>query len=243
MNTHNDDFSLGAMVKYAVTERLKNVRTSMPGIIVAFDASTQRAEIQPTVSRVLSSGETAPFTRLINCPLAFDRTQDFCITRPIKVGDECLIFVADRSIEDWLISGKVTAPSRIRFHHVKDAYFLPLSTSTQSVISDYDPDNMVLKTISGDLTISLKPSSELEIISATDVNVVSPNILLDGDVHITGDLQNDGNATVSGNVTVGGDATISGISTASDHLSGGKSGLTHTHGGVLSGGSMTAPPT
>lgn len=65
----------------------------------------------------------------------------------------------------------------------------------------------------------------VRVVSPTAVRVEAPNITLDGDVHITGAVQGDQGADFAQ------DVTGQGVSLHN-----------HTHGGVQSGGSNTAPP-
>jgi phage baseplate assembly protein gpV len=75
-------------------------------------------------------------------------------------------------------------------------------------------------------TVTINADGSVTVISNT-INITAPLLNMLGNVNIVGDVNIDGNTVMSG------------TSTASDHLSSGKSGKSHTHTGVHGG---TSPP-
>lgn len=59
----------------AVNAMLCNVHTSLPGIVVDYDGSTNKATIQPALNKNFTSGEM-PMPILENVPILFPKT--FC---------------------------------------------------------------------------------------------------------------------------------------------------------------------
>ena len=45
------DKELSDMIRDAVREELMNTRVSLPGVITSYDASKQRAEVQPLIKK------------------------------------------------------------------------------------------------------------------------------------------------------------------------------------------------
>jgi phage baseplate assembly protein V len=92
------------------------------------------------------------------------------------------------------------------------------------------PGEVALYTDQGDYVL-LKRGRIVEIKAGTKVRVDAPLVECTGDLSVAGNLTVSGNANVSGTVTG-----------TTDVIGGGKALKTHTHGGVMSGGAVTGPP-
>lgn len=183
----NRQASLNTIIDDSIESRLRELHTCTPGIIENFDTTTMRAEIQPTIKRVLINGELKDMPKLINCPLGILRFGGFSFTVPIKAGDECMIHFTERSLDAWIQFGDIRQPKDIRMHHESDAYFLPVHTSEKNKVIDYDADNVVLRNNLNDQKITLFASGDITIDStggATTINANQVEINSDGDTTI-----------------------------------------------------------
>lgn len=212
--------TLTTIVSDAITNRLKNLHTCLPGIIQSFNSETGLAQIQPAIKRLLVTGEEIELPRLINCPIGIMRTANYSITFPVAKNDECMIHFTERSLDTWIKFGEVRKPNDLRMHAISDAYFIPAYTSQKQVVSEYDTNNLVMR--------SADNATKIVIDRTGIVTIDAVSAVLNADV------------TINGNVDINGDQTITGTSEATDHISNGKSGASHNHTGD-SGGTTSAP--
>ena len=235
--------TLAANINKGVDSKLKDVHTSMPGIIETFDPVNQLASIQPAIKRIFKTtdGEQEFLTPtslpiLINVPVQYPRGGGFSLTFPVKKGDECLLVFCERSIDNWHQVGGVQPPGARRFHSLSDATaFVGISSLTNKV-PNYDNTNVQLKKDDGSVSITLKDNGDMDIIAngnlqgtiggtvtldvTGNTSITSPVMTLTGNVNIVGDLD------VTGATTLSADVTSNGIDISDTH--------THT-------GSPTAP--
>ncbi|MCH8821326.1 hypothetical protein IID23_02260 [Patescibacteria group bacterium] len=247
MSSADPDSRIGTfeqLISIAITNRLKEVHTCLPGFIVSFNASSQLAEVQPAIKRLLIGDRIISIPKLINVPVVLVKAGDFTITLPITAGDECLLFFSERSIDTWIDFGEERKPNDIRMHDYSDCFALPCSTSKPSATTSFSTTDLEIRNLAGDTSIILKEDKNIEVNTPVKVTITAPNTLIDGNLEVTGTTKLDDTLEVDGVSTLNADLGITGTSTATvDHLSAGKSGASHTHGGVTSGGSQTAPPT
>jgi hypothetical protein len=214
--------TLASNIKQGVESRLKDLHTSMPGIIESFDADTQLASIQPAIRRIFITrdGDTEILTPsdlpiLINVPVIFPRGGGFSLTFPVKKGDECLLNFCERSIDNWHETGKVKKPGARRFHSLSDATAFVGLSSLPNKIPNYDATNTEIKKDDGTVSIKLKENSDLDIIAegnmnatiTKDVNISCTNIKVDATS--TAEV-NCPESTFNGNLTVNGNISFTG---------------------------------
>lgn len=193
--------NLAANIKQGVDAHLKDVHTSMPGIIETFNAATQIASVQPAIKRIfkLNDGEQEILTPtalpiLINVPVQFPRGGGFSLTFPVKKGDECLLVFCERSIDNWHKFGGIKKPGAKRFHSLSDATAFVGLSSLVNKVPNYDPINTELKKDDGTVSISLNNNnsmsiyadSDVIITSGTTVDITAPLITITGNLEITG---------------------------------------------------------
>jgi hypothetical protein len=229
----SDIATLSSLIKQGFKEGVKNLHTSIPGIIQSFDPVRQLANVQPAIRRIFISRESeesiltpSPLPLLINVPVIFPRGGGFSLTFPVKSGDECLLVFCERSIDNWHQYGGVKDPIARRFHDLSDATAFVGLSSMPNKVPEYNGEDTELKSDDGSVvfTIRLDGTSTLKAISS--VTIDSP------ETTITGNLTVDGNALMKSDLTV----SASTILTSNITSNGMNIGDTHTHSG-----SPTAP--
>lgn len=113
--------SLPDAVRLAILSQLNNIHTALPGQIVSYDYTTQKATIQPTVSKAWTDGTSTVMPILNSVPVIFPQAGGASLTFPVNVGDPCLILCCERSIDEWLASGNVGKPADPRKFALSDA--------------------------------------------------------------------------------------------------------------------------
>jgi len=120
----SEEISNAENIKIGVRTALLGVRTSVPGIIEAFDPATQLASVKPAITSVfIIDGEVknVELPLLINVQVSFPKSGGFVQTMPVKKGDECVIMVYDRDITRWYENGGVQPPNTLRTHDMSGA--------------------------------------------------------------------------------------------------------------------------
>lgn len=246
--------TLASNIKQGVDNRIKDLHTSMPGIVQSFDAVTQLASIQPAIRRVFITrdGETetleaANLPQLINVPVIFPRGGGFSFTFPVAAGDECLLVFCERSIDYWHQFGTVREPGARRFHDLSDATAFVGLSSVPNKIPNYDPINTVLKkdddtvfvALNADGSLHLNATDNIHATSASDIIATCQNVTATAAGNATVNaptIQLNGNTTIDGTLTVTGVASAPTLSATTSLTVAGKEMSNHTHIG-----SPTAP--
>lgn len=224
------------------------MRVSIPGIIQSFDPDAVTAVIQPAIKGVERDASGAEVSvnlpLLVDVPVVFPRGGGCTLTFPVKEGDECLVIFADRCIDFWWQSGGIQEPVDGRMHDLSDAFCIVGPQSQAKKIGGISTTAAQLRTDDG--------AAFIELAAGHDVTVKTPGKLTasaDGGTEITSpEIILNGNVTINGNLSQGmgdsgGTATIHGpVTVTNDVTAGGKSLMTHTHGGVEHGNDSTGEP-
>ena len=254
--------TLASVIKQGIDAKLKDLHTSIPGIIETFDPVNQLASIQPAIKRVfVTRGEEdidvltpSDLPILINVPVVFPRGGGFSLTFPVKKGDECLIVFCERSIDNWHRTGGVELPGARRFHSLSDATaFVGISSLTNKV-PNYSATDTQIKKDDGSVSISLKEDKTLDIYSEGNISIVSDADIIATCVNIdvTATTQADLTAPIirlNGNTTVDGTLDVTGVTTAptvvatSSLTIDGKEMKDHNHAGSPTAPSGAVSPT
>ncbi|HHT1170873.1 TPA: Gp138 family membrane-puncturing spike protein [Klebsiella michiganensis] len=216
------------------------MRVSIPGIIQSFDPDAVTAVIQPAIKGIEHDASGAEVSvnlpLLVDVPVIFPRGGGCTLTFPVKEGDECLVIFADRCIDFWWQSGGIQEPVDGRMHDLSDAFCIVGPQSQAKKISGISTTTAQLRTDDGTAFIEVAAGGDITATTAGNATINAPEIVLNGNVTINGNLsqgmgESGGTATMHGPVTVTNDVTA-----------GGKSLMTHTHGGVEHGNDSTGEP-
>ncbi len=200
--------SLPLMVQTGIKSAIKELHTSIPGIIQEFDPVTQFAKVDIAIKRIKASdGSEVQINPIVNVPVYFQRSGGFEITFPILKGTECWVHFSERSLDNWKRFGEIRRPIDLRFHDYQDAFAVPCVTSQKNKIESFDNENVVIKNKNGDntSTITMKQTGE------TEVKVVGASKT------VTLTLNTDGTITVGAeSVTFSGDINAANINVTGD---------------------------
>ena len=174
-----------------------DINTSYPARIVSFDAITQTATVKLVIERFFSDLDNKyvviPTEELVDVPCHFPRGGGYSITMPVKVGDECLVFFAQRGIDHWLYEGKEEtggllgrpSPQHKRRYDRSNALaligFSAGILESISTIADFNIDAIEIRNADRTQRISLDITSK-DISIVTDTNL---NATLGGDLTAT----------------------------------------------------------
>ncbi|MEF2369332.1 Gp138 family membrane-puncturing spike protein [Klebsiella oxytoca] len=239
----SDKTRSGALAEVLASERKttsEQLRVALPGIIQSFDPDTVTAVVQPAIRYIERDNDgnkaTKDYPLLVDVPVVFPRGGGCTLTFPVSEGDECLVIFADRCIDFWWQSGGVQEPVDGRMHDLSDAFCIVGPQSQAKKISGISTTSAQLRTDDGTAFIEVAAGGDITATTTGNATINAPEIILNGNVTINGNLsqgmgEGGGTATMRGPVTVTNDVTA-----------GGKSLMTHTHGGVEHGNDSTGEP-
>lgn len=168
-----------------------DLRCASPGIIVSFDANTQTAEIQLTVTERIKidgveSVEKVPI--LPDVPIIIPQIKGYSLTFPIEPGDECLVIFSDTCFDAWFQSGGIQNQMSLRRHDLSDGFAIVGVKSQPNVIPNYSTSSVQLRNNVGTNFFELSASSARMVfgsseikLSSSGVDITGPNININAD--------------------------------------------------------------
>lgn len=193
--------SLETAIQTGIDSSLKDLHTCLPGEVISFNPAEQTADIQPSIKRLLN-GKLVNLPVLKAVPIRYQRSSDFSITFPLVVGDHVLLIFCERSIDTWLEQGGIKGPDDIRRHSLSDAFALPMMYGQPDKITDFDADNLEIKS-SGGTSVKLTPSGNIElngnsdfVTAFTDMKVAFDQLVSDFNLHTHGGVQSGASSTL-----------------------------------------------
>lgn len=157
--------------------RTQNIglRVACPGIIRSFDPDEQTVTVQPAIreKRIDPEGtETwVEIPELLDVPVVFPRAGGYCLTLPVRAGDECLVVFGDSCMDAWWQSGGVQNQIDCRRHDLSDGYAILGPWSQPRRVPGYSTNTAQLRNDSG--------SAYVEIAGST-INIVGSTINIKG---------------------------------------------------------------
>ena len=133
-------------IKNYVADALRDMHTSIPGKIEAFDPGECTADVQPLGKYKKPDGELMDFPKLCNVPVWFPQAagQKAAMAWPVKQGDECLLFFAEQALDCWR-TGKET-DADLRFDLTNAVAFVGLFAKPSPLVKKAcDQDALIIE--------------------------------------------------------------------------------------------------
>lgn len=186
-------------------------RTAVPGIIKAVNMESGAlvsVDVQIAIEQMVAnadgiSSKPSPIATIQGVPLVLPYSQGngLSITIPIKVGDECLIIFADRSIDNWQFNGGLQSPvenTTPRSHHLTDAICIPGAMNNATAIAQYNQEAVEIRNKDHGTFLSLKDDEIKAKIGTSTYTMTQSMITLDAEtVTITGEACNINSTTTT----------------------------------------------
>lgn len=126
IETENETPDWVQALNQLIENRLTDLHTGMPGRIVSYDFSTQKAKVQPELKRKYRGGQTLSLPVIPDVTVLMPRAGKSFLSLPLKKGDQVYLMFAERSTDDWKQSGGEVDPSTLpRKHSFADAFCIP----------------------------------------------------------------------------------------------------------------------
>ncbi len=120
------------LIARALESRLGDVYTAGPGIVKAYDAATQTADILPAIKRALptAEGDTVyeDLPIVPNVKICFPSGGLFNISWPIEPGDSVILVSCNFAVGQWRQgdNSQTVLPGDLRLHALGSSFALPL---------------------------------------------------------------------------------------------------------------------
>lgn len=110
-----------------------NLRCCIPCIVQSYDPRRGTVECQPAIrEKIINQNEEIEYQNLpllLDVPVVFPSTDSWSVSFPLKIGDECLVFFSDLSIDNFWEKGNVQNPIEDRRHDLSDGFAIPCNLS------------------------------------------------------------------------------------------------------------------
>lgn len=181
-----------------------------------------KVDVQPLVQQVDGIGTLTDLQPVYGVPYMRIQGGENAVIIDPQVGDLGIALFGDRDLSVVTATKAKGAPGSARKHHLSDAMYLGgLLNGTPVQFVQFNATGITVKSPTK-VTIE---APNIDANASTQFKVTSPDIQLDGAVHITGAQTNDSTIEATGDVTGAG---------TSLH--------THIHSGVQGGSSNSGPP-
>ncbi|MBF2754129.1 MAG: hypothetical protein ISN29_02580 [Gammaproteobacteria bacterium AqS3] len=148
------EFSLTRALEFAVRQGVQAlVKTSIPGIVHRYDASTKRAEILPAVKRDVGGDVSISRALLLDVPVIAPSTGGVMMHQPLERDDVVLVLFSERGIGQFKRFWKESEPDPGRYFHAMDAVAIRWGVETMEPVDD---KAFVIQSESGDTYFKLK---------------------------------------------------------------------------------------
>lgn len=167
--------SLTEYTKRTFFEMMKDVATSIPGHVIAFDPATQHAQIQIGIVRKDVNGVEFDPAPLIEVPVYFAGGK-FSIEYQIDPLDEGAICFSQRCVDGWKNTGGIAKNPVMRFHDMNDAFFLPGIRSQPNVLTSFENNGIRLRNADASQYVWLKNDGTIIIKTPGAVTIESSSL-------------------------------------------------------------------
>jgi hypothetical protein len=158
-----------------------DLRVAAPAIVRSVDYKRQTVTCQLAIRERLNDGQGnltwVDIPELLDVPFMVYSGGGYCLTLPIKPGDDCLVIFGDSCMDAWWQSGGVQNQIERRRHDLSDGFAIVGFRSQPVVVSGYSNGSAQLRNEAGDAyieiagsNINIKASGKITINGAT-VNI------------------------------------------------------------------------
>jgi hypothetical protein len=157
--------SVASAIKDFVKGMLAGIHTCMPGEIVSYDYTKQKATVKPLLKRSYVDGTTASYPVINDVPVVFPRSGGASLTFPVVVGDTVMLLFSERTMDLWLNKGTESISLVERQFSLNDAIAVPgLFPFTSASKASNNTD---VELVFNSQKIVIKPNGDIEIGSST----------------------------------------------------------------------------
>lgn len=146
--------TLGGLFRLFSTKFLQGVDDMLPASVIAYDRTTNRAQVQPLIAMVTTGGVQITRAGVASVPVLQLGAGGFVASFPIKPGDLGWIKANDRDISLFKKTYANASPNTQRKHTFEDAMFIPDVMMQGVTIASEDLNNLVIQNLAGTVKVS-----------------------------------------------------------------------------------------
>jgi len=260
--------TLASVMDQAITNRLKEVHTCLPGIIRSYDHTSFTASVEIVAKRVFvdRSQEVERETPvkmpiLVEVPVMFPHGGNFHMLFPVSRGDACVVYFSERDFSRWYGTSKISAPDSKRTHSLSDSIcFVGIyPKQTAGTFTSTSATDLQIRSFDNKISITMTPTGNIHILSnignaGISIDSIGEGASINLEAAGTDSVINVKAATINlvsateitltaPDVKVVGDITHTGSQvTSGDVTASGISLNSHVHGGVDPGSGTSGGP-
>ena len=144
------------VIPLVMEQVLRRVHTAIPGIVVTFDPTTRRAEVQPAVNLMLDDGSGVPRAQLLDVPVLRTGGGGWRIDAPLAPGDAVLLLYCERDISGFKESNRQGNLPTDQIMADSDVVALPMFTPTVGATAPEVTDGLSIQSADGATAITLQ---------------------------------------------------------------------------------------
>ena len=173
----NEALDLLSTIGLGIAQALSNTHTNLVAKVVKVNAKT--IDVQPVVAREVN-GQTKPLPVFPDVPVINFLGGSSSIQMPINEGDDCILFVSERCLDNWYFGNDNQKPLSPRMFDYSDSVAF-----------------VGLKNKAGELEIpdTIKITGDTKAIGDWDIT---------GNIEITGNINQTGTNTITGDIIING---------------------------------------
>lgn len=160
--------TLDGLFRFRLSKFLMDIDDMLPAVVVAYNRTKNRAQVQPLISMVTTRGTVLKRAQLVSIPVWQDGGGGALLSFNLNAGDLGWIKSNDRDISLFKQTFQQSIPNTKRKHSFSDAIFLP-DNMTGYTIAPEDNGNAVFQTNDGTVKIALWP---------TKIKMLAPNTVI-----------------------------------------------------------------
>lgn len=147
--------SMVGMMRLVLTKFLQNTDDMLPAQVMAYDRSSNLAQVQPLIAMVTTDNIVIQRAQVAAVPVIQVGGGGFVLSFPISTGDLGWIKANDRDISLFKTTYAASSPNTQRKHSFEDAVFIPDTMMRAVAIAPEDAANLVLQNLAGTVKLAL----------------------------------------------------------------------------------------
>ena len=167
-NNPANNQSLDGVLRFREAKFANRLNNMLPALVIAYDRPSNRAQVQPLISRITTKGTILIRARVASVPVLQLGGGGFVMSFNVQAGNLGWLKANDQDISLFKQTYEQSPPNTKRKHNFSDAMFIP-DVMTGYTIAEEDAGNAVLQSLDGSVRIALWPDK---------VKITSPKVAI-----------------------------------------------------------------
>ena len=133
------------LFKDALDDRLLDLHTAMPGMVVSYNPLTKCADVQPAIKRALKTDDDdvvhEELPVIHNVPIEWTGGGGFAMQFPVRRGDNVWLIFSEAATTRWRTTGQISEPGDLSRHSLSYAMALCVRGTVANVGTPLAPPN------------------------------------------------------------------------------------------------------